>query len=109
MKIAQRLEINGTPIEGPLPTISGQPGVYKFTTLASIINAAVPILFAFSGIALFIYLVWGGFDYLTSMGDPKKAEQGKNRITHAVVGFIIMFVAFWVVQVMDIFLGFEIF
>ncbi len=103
MKIAQRLEINGTPIEGPLPKDT------PFTNLASVVNNAVPILFAFSGIALFIYFVWGGFDYLTSMGDPKKAEQGKNKITNAVVGFIIMFVAFWVVQVMDIFLGFEIF
>lgn len=107
MKIAQILRISGQEIQGPLPTIPG--GGYKFTNLASIVNNAVPLLFAFSGIALFIYLVWGGFDFLTSMGDAKKAEQGKNKITHAVVGFIIIFISFWVVQIVDAFLGFDIF
>lgn len=103
MKIAQVLEIPGSdPVKGPLSES-------RFPDLASVVNNAVPILFAFSGMALFVYLVWGGFDFLTSMGDPKKAEQGKNKITHAVVGFIIIFAAFWIVQLADLFLGFKIF
>ncbi|MBI4067416.1 hypothetical protein HY407_03460 [Candidatus Gottesmanbacteria bacterium] len=103
MQIAQELEINGTPIaKGPLP-------MDKFNNLSSIINQAVPILFSIAGIALFIYLVWGGFDYLMSMGDPKKAEAGKNKITHAVVGFIIMFSSYWILQIVDALFGFNIY
>ncbi|MDX1372663.1 MAG: hypothetical protein R3321_09345, partial [Nitrososphaeraceae archaeon] len=47
------------------------------------------------------YLILGGFNYLTSMGDPKKAEQGKQRITYAILGFLIIFVSFWIVQIAD--------
>lgn len=103
MLVAQDLIVPGATgtVHGPLSS--------KFTNIASVVNNAVPVLFAISGIALFIYLVWGGFDYLTSLGEPKKAESGKNRITAAVVGFILLFSAFWILQLVDFVFGFKIF
>jgi hypothetical protein len=97
--LAQKIFITTGPgqsfeVEGPL-----KPG--KFTNLSSLVNVALPYLFAISGLILFVFLIWGGFDYLTSMGDPKKAEAGKNKITNALIGFIIIFVAFWIVQIVD--------
>jgi len=38
---------------------------------------------------------------LTAMGDPKKAAAGRQKITYAVLGFIIIFVSFWLVQIID--------
>ena len=97
MKLAQKLILPGENI-----TING-PADFKseFTDLGSIVSAAIPIILALAGFALFLYLVWGGFDYLTSMGDPKKAESGKTKITHALVGFFIIFAAYWIVQIID--------
>ncbi len=95
MKLAQDLILpGGQTVTGPLP--SG-----RFTNLASIVTNALPIVFSVAGIILLLYLLWGGFDYLTSMGDPKKAESGRNKITNAVIGFIIIFAAFWLVQIID--------
>lgn len=101
-QLAQKIILPGdTPIEiqGPLPTLEG--GGYKFTNLASLINHALPLVFSIAGIFLLLYLVWGGFGYLTSMGDPKKAESAKKKITNAIIGFIIIFVAYWLVQILD--------
>lgn len=84
-------------------TISGPTGLKaEFTNLSSLITNFLPYLFSISGIILFAYLVWGGFNYLTSMGDPKKAEAGKGRITNAIIGFIIIFAAYWMVQIADV-------
>ena len=96
MQLAQCLKLPGvsTCVTGPLP--SG-----RFTTLSSLITVALPYLFSIAGLILFAYLVWGGFDYLTSMGDPKKAEAGKNKITYAVLGFIIIFASYWLVQIIS--------
>ena len=47
----------------------------------------------------------GGFDYLTSLGDPKKAETGKTKITRAITGFIIIFAAYWITQAVAFMLG----
>lgn len=98
MKLAQNLNLpGGQTITGPL----NQPGKPQFTNLASIVTNALPIVFSIAGIILLLYLLWGGFDYLTSMGDPKKAESGRGKITNAIIGFIIIFAAFWLVQLID--------
>ncbi len=73
----------------------------RFPNLASVVSAALSYLFPIAGVILLAFLVMGGFDYLTSMGDPKKAEAGKKKITNAIVGFVIIFVAYWLVQIID--------
>lgn len=78
-------------IEGPVP---------QFGTLADVINKLLPILFSIAGLILFFYLISGGFDLLLSGGDPKKAESAKGKITNAVVGFIIIFIAWWLTQIL---------
>lgn len=104
-ELAQKLIISTAPgetpfeIQGPLPTLLG--GGYEFTNLASVVTAALPLVFSIAGIFLLAYLVWGGFDFLTSMGDPKKAEAGKNKITSALIGILIIISAYWIVQLVD--------
>src|SRR3989338_1597939 len=97
MQLVQKLIISTepTPLEiiGPLDD--------RFTDLASVINAALPYIYAIAGIILFAYTVWGGFDYLTALGDPKKAEAGKNKITYALIGFFLIFASFWISQIIS--------
>lgn len=97
MELAQNLKISGAVIEGPL----NKPGKPQFNNLSDLLTQALPLIFPIAGIILFAYLVWGGFDYLTSMGDPKKAEAGRAKITNAVIGFIIIFASYWIVQIVD--------
>jgi hypothetical protein len=46
-----------------------------------------------------------GFQYLTAVGNPDKAEAAKQRLTTAVVGFLIVFAAYWLAQALQIILG----
>lgn len=77
----------------------------SFTNLGSIITELLKYLFPLAGLLLFFYLIWGGFSYLTSGGDPKNMEQAKGKVTNAIVGFIIVFIAFWLVQLLDFMFG----
>lgn len=97
-RLAQNLILNGTPIQGPLPTPGGR---VNFTNLASVVNMALPLVFSIAGIMLLAFLIWGGFDYLTSMGDAKKAEAAKGKITSALIGFALIFLAYWLVQIIN--------
>lgn len=87
----------GEKIEGPL----NKPGMPQFNTLADLVNNAIPYIYAIAGILLILYLIWGGYDYLLSMGDPKKTEAGRNKITTAIIGILIIFVSYWVIQLAD--------
>jgi hypothetical protein len=78
------------------------------TNLGAIITAIVPYLFAAAGIILLLYLLAGGFGYLTSAGDPKKAQEAKAKITNALIGFLIVFASYWIVQIAARVLGIQV-
>lgn len=67
-------------------------------TLGAVIGNAIPFIFAFAGIALLVMLIFGGFGLLTSTGDSKKIESSQKQITYAIVGFLVVFVSYWIVQ-----------
>lgn len=81
-------------------TIEG-PGGLKFTDLGQLISQPViQYVFAAAGMGLLLMLVSSGFTFLTSSGDAKKLESGKQRLTYSLVGFIVIFIAYWIVQLM---------
>lgn len=89
-----------------LDTIQGSalPG-FGFTTIGDIITKAVPLLLFFAGIGLLLYIILGGFALMTSRGDPKAIAAGKEKITHGLIGFTLVFTSFWIVQLIGILLG----
>ena len=95
--LAQTLTFpDGTAIQGPagFGSVPGHPLVQ----LGDLISAMIPYIFFFAGTAMLIMLILGGFSLLTGANDPKKIEQGQKQITFAILGFIIVFLAYWVVQ-----------
>jgi hypothetical protein len=102
--LAQTLNTPGGSFTGPLTGPTGS----RFTNLASLVTYALPIIFSIAGLLLLVYLVWGGFDFLMSMGEPEKAEIGKAKITNALIGFVIIFVAYWLVQIVQYLFGIKI-
>lgn len=68
-------------------------------TLGTIVSALLRYVFPLAGLLLLIYLLYGGFQYLTSGGDPQKTDHAKKIITAAFIGFIIVFISYWIVQI----------
>lgn len=94
--LAQKIKLpDGTIIDGPLPN---KP---EFQNLGSVVSYALPLIFSIAGLLLFAYLVWGGLSYLLSMGDSKKAEAARAKITSALIGFLIIFAAYWLTQIVS--------
>ncbi|HUV42842.1 MAG TPA: TrbC/VirB2 family protein [Patescibacteria group bacterium] len=77
--------------------------------ISNIINDLIPYIFALAGLALLLILIWAGFEMMTSAGDPKKMESAKGRLTGAVIGFVIIFVAYWLIQILEVIFGLKIF
>lgn len=73
--------------------------------IADIISAALPYLFALAGLLLLLSLIFGGFGLLTSAGEPKKIQEAKSKMTNALIGFMIIFVAYWLVKIVGTILG----
>ena len=53
-------------------------------------------------------LSWGGFEMLTGAADPKAQEAGKQRITAAIIGFLLLFASYWLAQLVQAIFGISI-
>lgn len=67
----------------------------------------ISALFWIAGSLLLIYLIIGGYKLMTSAGDPKKAAGAKQTITNAFIGMVVVFVAYWIVQILLTVLGLD--
>lgn len=69
-------------------------------TVASLVSLFLKISFVLAGLILLFYFILGGIGMIGSAGknDPKAAEQAKATITSAVMGFVVVFVAYWIVK-----------
>lgn len=72
-----------------------------FTDVGDIISTLLPYVFVIAGLILFFLLVTKGLQYLTSGGDPKKVEGAKQGLTAALVGFLIIFISYWLIQIAE--------
>ncbi len=92
----------------PLPFTPVEPeGVVA--DLGKLISGAIQIMLVIAGLATFIYLVLGGFAYITSGGDKTAVESAKNKLTYAFVGFFIIVLAWAITRLMGYLFGIDIF
>ena len=73
-----------------------------------IISALLPYLLVISGLILLFMLISGGFQIMTAVSDPDKASAGKQRITAAIAGFILLLASYWIAQLLQIIFGINI-
>lgn len=78
----------------------------ELSTPGGIISRALrSFVFPIAGMILFIMLVWGGFEILSKSTNQNAMQAGKQRITAAIIGFILLFVAYWVLQLIQFVFG----
>ena len=81
------------------------PAGQEFNSATDILSTLLPNLYLIAGIILFLYLVFGGFKLIVSNGDPKSTEEGKVALTNAIIGFLIIFTSFWIIQIIQVVTG----
>lgn len=88
-------------------TIQTSGGVFDFSnsTPGLIVSASLRIIFPLAGLVLLLMMLYGGYNLMLSGGDPKRAQAAKSILTTALVGFIIIFIAFWLVNIIGRVLG----
>ncbi len=68
-----------------------------YDTPAKLVNLIVGNLFVVAGIVIFFLIIGAGYSFLQNSSGSK--EEARNLATGAVIGFIIMFSAYWIVQI----------
>lgn len=82
----------------------------QFGSPGALISIILKNVYMIAGILLFVLLIFGGISIILGAGqnDPKKAGQGQKAATAALVGFLVIFASYWIIQIIEVLTGIEI-
>jgi hypothetical protein len=78
-------------------------------TLPTIVSGLIRGALVVAAVVFFFILVIGGIKWIASGGDKAATEGARNQITAALVGLVIVFAAWAIVQLIQVFFGVNIF
>lgn len=81
-----------------------------FPNLGSLVSAILPNVYILAGILLFFLLIGGGLAIIAggNDSDPRKTGQGATAVTSALIGFLIIFTSYWIIQIVEAVTGLSI-
>ena len=92
---------------GDLPLGTGKSVSQTYTEPASLVTLIVKNGLTIAGIILLVLLIAGGFMMIAGAGsgDQKKAAQSKAMITDALIGFLVIFLSYFIIQIIEVITG----
>lgn len=85
-------------------SINGVPQIKCFEVVFANLISAITGLAA---IAFFVMLVYGGFRFLTSGGNPKAMEGAQGTMTSAILGLAVIIIAWLILLLIGYFTGID--
>ncbi len=82
-----------------------QPSNVAINDFGKLVSAIVGTLLIVAALLAFLFLILGGIQWITSGGDKAGMEAARNKITHAIVGLIIVGAAWAIMILIQNFLG----
>ena len=73
--------------------IDGLNPLKNFDNIYDLIFAGFTWAYSFAGIICVAFLIYGGYQYLTSGGNDEKTKAGQKTLTNAVIGLVIVLAA----------------
>ena len=84
--LAQHITIGGQTIVGPLGN--------NMNSVGDVVGRVTTFLIPLSAVILLFVLIWGGYDFMLSQGNPEKIKGARAKITAGIIGFVLMVFAF---------------
>jgi len=83
----------------PNPSSHNLPGLQS-TTITDVLEQAIQnVLLPIVGLIAVLFIIIGGFRYITSAGNEEQAEGAKKTLTNAIIGLVIVILSYVIVAV----------
>ena len=88
-----------------VPKSKNTQGAIGQTTIFGLIGIVLTWLLTFAGIIATVFLIVGGYQYITSGGNEELAEKGKKTLINSVIGIVVVVLAVTIVTIVTNTLG----
>lgn len=86
---------------------NGQKVSEVFNTPASMVNLLVRVVFVAVGLILLFLIIFSGLSMVAG-GTSDNKDKAKSTMTSALIGFIVIFGAYWIMQIIKVLTGADI-
>ena len=76
-------------------------GLAQEKTLPYLIVNVIQLMLLFAGIIAVLFIIVGGFWYITSAGNEEQSEKGRKALTNAIIGIIIIVMSYAIISVVQ--------
>lgn len=80
-------------------SLFGFGGLNQSTTLTGLLSNIILLILRFVGLIAVLFIIIGGYRYITSQGNAEQAEAGQKTLVNAVIGLVIIALAYVIVTV----------
>lgn len=92
------------------PCAGGSEGIACVTSnleFGGVLGGLINFIFVIAVVLALVYLIWGGIIWLTSGGDKEGVAGARNRIIAAIIGLILIFLSYVILNLVLVFLGYQ--
>jgi hypothetical protein len=95
----------GFGVETPKVPNLAQP--YAEKVVEGILLNVITIFYAVGGMGVIVYFVWGAVDWILSGGDKEKVANARKKMTHAIIGLVLLSLSFVIINIVGQIVGFN--
>ena len=77
----------------------------EYTGAGSLINNILPNIYIAGGVVIFFMILVGGFTIIANAGNADKIKDGTKTITSAIIGLLVLFSSYWIIQIIQVVTG----
>jgi len=86
--------------------VSPPPGAIK--DFSPVISGGLRIVMVVAALICFVYIIWGGIEWMTSGGEKTAVAAAKSKLTAALIGLLVVLSAWAIVKLLEYLFGFKI-
>lgn len=79
-----------------------------YSSASDLINNILPNVYVAAGLVIFFMFILGGFKVIGSGSDTHQLDEGKKTITFAIIGLLVVFGSYWIIQLIQLITGLQI-
>jgi hypothetical protein len=83
----------------------GSSASSEYSGVGSLINNILPNVYIAGGVIIFFMILFGGFTIITNAGNKDKIAEGTKTITSAIIGLLVLFGSYWIIQLIQVVTG----
>lgn len=83
----------------------GSSATSEYSGAGSLVNNILPNIYIAGGLIIFFMIIFGGFTIIAGAGNPDKIKDGGKTITSAIIGLLVLFGSYWIIQIIQVVTG----